>query len=59
MSSYDAAPVIAGAIKAQVRQPKASMRFLVEGDEQIALSIIDALEDAGFEIVRRNDGQGR
>jgi hypothetical protein len=58
MSSYDATPVIAEAIQARVRQPKASLRFLIETDEQVALSIIDALERGGFEIVRRNSEQG-
>jgi len=56
MSSYDATPVIAAAIKSEVAHPITSFRILPLSDEELALTIIDALESAGFLIVRR-DGQ--
>jgi hypothetical protein len=55
MSSYDATPVIAAAIKSAVAHPLGSMRFLPDSDEDVALVVIDALEAAGFEIVRSDE----
>ena len=55
MSSYDATAVIASAIQSVIRQPIGSPRMLLDTDEQVALTIIDALEAAGFEIVRRTE----
>lgn len=55
MSSYDATAVIAQAIRSAVAQPLGSMRFLPQSDEEVALSIIDALERAGFRIVRLDE----
>mgnify|MGYP003575643010 CR=1 FL=1 len=52
MSSYDAKEVIASAIQSVVRQPIGSPRMLLDTDEQVALTIIDALEAGGFGIVR-------
>jgi hypothetical protein len=52
MSSYDATAVIERAIRSAVAQPLGSMRFIPQSDEEVALSIIEALESAGFEIVR-------
>jgi hypothetical protein len=53
VSSYDATAAIADAIKSVVAQPLGSMRFLPQSDEEVALAIIDGIEAAGFEIVRR------
>jgi len=55
MSSYDATPIIAAAVNAEVAHPLGSMRLLPQTDEQVALAIIEALESAGFEIVRRSE----
>ncbi len=57
MSSYDATAVIGQAVKSAVAQPLGSMRFLPQSDEEVALSIIDALETAGFKSVRRDEQQ--
>ena len=46
MSSYDATSVIAAAIKSEVAHPLGSMRFLSQTDEELALAIIEALEQA-------------
>ena len=53
LSSYEASPIIADVIKSEVAQPLGSMRVLPQSDEEVALAIINALEDAGFEIVKR------
>ena len=55
MSSYDAVEVIARAIGSEVAQPTGSMRFLPQSDEDVALAVVDALESAGYEIVRRGE----
>jgi hypothetical protein len=54
LSSYDATSIIADAIKSEVAHPLGSMRFLPQSDEEVALAIINALEDAGFKIVKRD-----
>ena len=56
MSSYDATSVIAAAIKSEVAHPLGAMRFWPQTDEELALAIIEALEQAGFEIVKRATG---
>lgn len=53
MSSSEISDIIARAIQSEVAQPLGSMRFLPGTDEQVALAIIDALDQAGLEIVRR------
>ncbi len=58
MSSYDAAPVIQRAIQSLVAQPLGSMRFLPQSDEEVALSLIEALESAGFKIVKQDHALG-
>ena len=55
MSSYDATAVIASAIKSEVAHPLGSMRLLPQSEEEVALAIIDALESAGFQIVRQDE----
>ena len=55
MSSYEATAVIASAIQSVIRQPIGAPRILLDSDEQVALTIIDALEAAGFEILRRRE----
>jgi len=52
MSSYDATGVIEAQLGAEAVLVGA-LRVRPATDEQIALSIIDALEAAGFEIVRK------
>jgi len=52
MSSYDATGVIEAQLDAEAVLVGA-LRVRPATDEQIALSIIDALEAAGFEIVRK------
>jgi len=52
MSSYDAVGIIEEQLNAEVIVP-AGLRLRPATDEQIALNIIDALEAAGFEIVRK------
>jgi hypothetical protein len=55
MATEDPVGVIASAIRSLVRQPLGAPRILMDSDEQIALAVIEALEEAGFEIVKRAD----
>jgi hypothetical protein len=52
MSSYDATAVIEEALRAEVVVVE-GLRLRPNNDELIALHVIDALEAAGFEIVRK------
>ena len=45
--------VIAEAIKADVAHPLGSMRLLPDSEEEVALAVLNALDEAGFEVVRR------
>ncbi|HEY1604190.1 MAG TPA: hypothetical protein VGF77_01170 [Allosphingosinicella sp.] len=57
MSSYDAVSVIEAAIAASVVPAGiARLRVLSDSDEQVALTIVDALETAGYRIVRAEGG---
>ena len=53
MSSYDAQSVIEEALRAEVVLTGGFLRLRPHTDEQIALNLIEALEAAGFEIVRK------
>lgn len=45
--------LIAQAIKSEVAHPLGEMRQLPATEEQVALSILNSLDEAGFEIVSR------
>ncbi len=57
MASEDVTSVIAAAIASAVAQPLGSMRFLPQSDEALALAVVDALEQAGFRIVRADEAE--
>lgn len=46
--------VIAQAIKTEVAHPLVSMRHLPTPEEQVALTILNALDEAGFSVGRRD-----
>jgi hypothetical protein len=45
--------VIARAIKSEVAQPLGAMRHLPATEEEVALTILNSLDEAGFESVSR------
>lgn len=45
--------VIAAAIKSEVAHPLGEMRLLPTSEEVVALTVLNALDDAGFKIVRQ------
>ena len=47
--------VIADAIKSEVAHPLGAMRHLPSTEEEVALAVLNWLDEAGFEIVRRGD----
>lgn len=53
MFSDEVIALIAGAIKSEVAHPLGVMRHLPAVEEDVALTVLNALEEAGFEIVRR------
>jgi len=55
MSSYDATGIIEEQLSSEV-VVASGLRLRAATDEQLALNIIDALEAAGFEIVRKQSG---
>lgn len=53
MVSDEVRALIAQAIKSEVAHPLGAMRHLPASEEQVALTILNALDEAGFEVVRR------
>jgi hypothetical protein len=47
--------LIADAIKSEVAHPLGAMRHLPSTEEEVALTILNALDEAGFEVVRREE----
>jgi len=47
--------VIAQAIKTEVAHPLGAMRQLPGTEEEVALTILNALDDAGYRIVSREE----
>ncbi len=45
--------VIARAIKSEVAHPLGAMRHLPATEEEVALTILNSLDEAGFEVVSR------
>ena len=45
--------VIAQAIKSEVAHPLGAMRHLPASEDEVALTILNSLEEAGFEVVSR------
>lgn len=53
MSTDEIVAVIANAIKSEVAHPLGAMRHLPASEEEVALTVLNALDEAGFEVVRR------
>jgi hypothetical protein len=45
--------VVARAIQSEVAHPLGSMRLLPETEQELAVAILNALDESGFDIVRR------
>ncbi len=45
--------LIAQAIKSEVAHPLGAMRHLPASEEEVALTVLNALDEAGFDLVRR------
>ena len=56
MFSEDVIAVMAQAIQSEVAHPLGSMRLLPETEEELALAILNALDSAGYQVVKR-EGQ--
>lgn len=54
MISDEVIAIVAQAIQAEIAYPLGSMRLLPESEEELAVAILNALGEAGFEIVKRN-----
>lgn len=53
MFTDDIIEVIAQAIKSEVAHPLGAMRHLPASEEEVALTVLNALDVAGFEVVVR------
>ena len=49
--------VIAQAIKSEVAHPLGAMRHLPVTEEEVALTILNSLDEAGFEVIRSEPPQ--
>ena len=45
--------IVARAIKSEVAHPLGSMRLLPASEEEVALTVLNALDEAGFVVVSR------
>ena len=46
--------VIAQAIKSEVAHPLGAMRHLPVSEKEVALTVLNALDEAGFEVSKRD-----
>lgn len=53
MFSDDVINLIAQAIKSEVAHPLGEMRHLPASEEEVALTVLNTLDEAGFDVVRR------
>ena len=47
--------VVAEAIKSEVAHPLGAMRHLPSTEQEVALTVLNALDEAGFEVIRKAD----
>ena len=55
LSSDEVVDVIARATKSEVAHPLGSMRDLPASEEEVARTILNALDEAGFEVIVREN----
>lgn len=51
--------VIARAIRSEVTHPLGAMRHLPASEEEVALTVLNALDEAGFDVVSREEQPAR
>jgi len=51
--SEEVIKVVAQAIKSEVAQPLGTMRHLPSSEEEVALTVLNALDEAGYEVTAR------
>ena len=51
--------VIARAIQSEVAHPLGAIRYLPASEEEVALTILNALDEAGFDVVSREEQRAR
>ena len=54
MFSDEIIAAIAQAIKSEVAHPLGAMRHLPASEEEVALTVLNALDEAGFDVVSRD-----
>ena len=53
MFSDEVIALIAEEIKSEVAHPLGAMRHLPASEEEVALTVLNALDEGGFKVVRR------
>lgn len=53
MFADESIAVIAQTIRAEVARRLGSLRLLPEAEEELAVAMLNALDEAGFDVVRR------
>lgn len=53
MFSDEVIATIAKAIKSEVAHPLGAMRHLLVSEEELALTVLNALDEARFDVIRR------
>jgi len=53
MFSDEVIATIVKAIKSEVAQPLGAMRHLQVSEEELALTVLNALDEVGFDVIRR------
>jgi len=54
MFSDEVIALIAEAIRSEVAHPLGAMRHLPASEEEVALTVLNALDEAGFEVTKRD-----
>lgn len=53
MFSDEVIATIAEAIKSEIAHPPGAMRHLLASEEELALTVLNALDEARFDVIRR------
>jgi hypothetical protein len=56
MERDDLIAVIAEAIRPEVAHPLGAMRHLPATEEEVALTVLNALDEAGLDVISRGNG---
>ena len=55
MASQELIAIVARAIRSEIAHPLGSMRLLPGTEEELALTILNALDENGYELVRKGE----